>query len=76
MMTVTFFSRKLKGEITVSRPGAFYLYADFDGRHPGTIGQQLTEPDGNTIGYGGDDPAEFERIARRWYRRMIGETVA
>ena len=74
---VTFKSRKLGREIEISRPGSYYLYADTDGEHPGTLGAQICEGgtfSGNTIGYSGDDYDEFERICQSWYRAYIRNT--
>lgn len=61
--------RSRDGEAWVfTRPSGFYIYLDTSGTRPGTLGQQITERGGHTIGYEGDDPAEFARICRAWYR--------
>lgn len=69
-MKLTIKSRKLNCEITFSRPGKSYIFADLNGES-GTLGYQICEGGrtmGSTLSYDGDDQAEFEAICRRWYR--------
>ena len=68
-------SRKLDREITFSRPGSSYIYADINGQ-PGTLGQQICHGGGlmgSTMSYSGDDDEKFEKICRGWYRKYISE---
>lgn len=63
-------SRKLSKEITFSRPGSGYIYADLNGK-AGTLGVQLCKGGltmGSTLSYEGDSQEEFEKICRNWYR--------
>lgn len=72
-MELTIKSRKLNQEITFSRPGSHYIYASLNGQH-GTLGCQICDGGrtmGSTIGYSGDDQADFAKICRRWYRAFI-----
>lgn len=72
-MELTINSRKLEQEITFSRPGAGYIYADLNGE-PGTLGRQICQGGslmGSTVSYHGDDQAEFDRICRNWYRAYV-----
>lgn len=72
-MELTIKSRKLNSEITFTRPGSYYIYADLNGQ-PGTLGNQICDGGrtmGNTIGYRGDDQEQFEKICRRWYKAYI-----
>ena len=75
-MTYTFFSRKLGNEITFSVPGKSYVFIDWDGKHPGTLGQQICDGGmlrGNTITYDRErgTQAGFERICKNWFRRYL-----
>lgn len=66
-------SRKLGRVITFSRPGNFYIFADLNGK-AGTLGNQICHGGGvigSTIGYGGEDEKEFQKICRRWYRAYL-----
>lgn len=63
-------SRKLNKEITFSRPGSHYIYADINGKE-GTLGSQITHNGGSTIGYSGDSQEQFEKICRNWYRSYV-----
>jgi hypothetical protein len=68
-MEMTIKSRKLNKEVTFSRPGKSYIYADLNGQ-PGTLGNQICvggDTMGSTISYEGDDQAAFEAVCRRWY---------
>jgi len=61
---------KNHGQITFSRPGTYYIYADLNGKS-GTLGKQICnggETSGSTISYSGDDQVKFEEVCRRWYR--------
>jgi hypothetical protein len=72
-MIFTIKSRKLNKEITFSRPGSHYIYADLNGQ-PGTLGKQICEggsTGGWTLMYSGDDQGQFEKVCRRWYRAYI-----
>lgn len=69
-MELTIKSRKLNREITFSRPGSSYIFADLNGKS-GTMGNQICAGGstmGSTLSYDGDDQAEFDAICRRWYR--------
>lgn len=68
-------SRKLERTLTFSRPGNFYIFVDINGG-AGSLGRQICRGGyntGSTIGYDGDDEAEFARICRLWYRSFIRE---
>lgn len=72
-MTFSIKSKKLNREITFSRPGNHYIFADLNGQ-PGTLGKQICVGGGtmgSTISYSGDDDKEFARICRNWYRLYI-----
>lgn len=72
-MQITIKSRKLDQEITFSRPGGDYIYADLNGE-PGRLGKQICAGGrllGSTIGYSGDDEDEFATICRRWYKAYV-----
>lgn len=72
-MKLTIHSRKLGQEITFSRPSNHYIFANLNGKE-GTLGAQICQggsTGGSTIGYSGDDEAQFEAICRRWYRAYI-----
>lgn len=72
-MELTIKSRKLNSEITFSRPGSHYIYANINGQ-PGTLGNQICNGGrtmGSTIGYSGDDQEQFEKICRRWFKAYI-----
>ena len=72
-MQLTIKSRKLGKEITFSRPGNYYIYADLNGK-PGTLGNQICTSGhtmGGTIGYKGESQEQFEAICRRWYKAYI-----
>lgn len=69
-MKMTIVSKKLGREITFSRPGDYYIYADLNGQ-PGTLGKQICAGGstmGNTLGYQGDCQKDFEKVCRNWYR--------
>lgn len=73
MENCTIKSRKLNREITFSRPGKSYVFADLNGQ-PGTLGAQICEggsTSGNTITYDGESQDRFEAICRRWYRAYV-----
>lgn len=73
IMELTIKSRKLYAEITFSRPGGHYIFADLNGK-PGTLGNQICTGGrtmGNTLGYSGSDQEEFAKICRKWYRAYI-----
>lgn len=73
MRNLTIRSRILNREITFSRPGSYYIYADLNGQ-PGTLGQQICDGGGLaglTLGYDGEDQARFEKICRCWYRAYL-----
>lgn len=62
-------SRKLKKEVTFSRPGGYYIFVDLNGKS-GTLGVQICEHGstmGSTIGYGGESEVEFNAICRCWF---------
>ena len=66
-------SRKLDKEITFSRPGSYYIYADLNGQ-PGCLGRQICNGGslmGSTLGCSGDSQEQFEAICRRWYKAYI-----
>ena len=66
-------SRKLGKELTFSRPGSYYIYADLNGKS-GCLGRQLCNGGstmGSTLGCSGDSQAQFEAICRRWYNAYI-----
>ena len=69
-MTKTINSRVLGKEITFSRPGNSYIYADLNGQ-PGTLGNQLTKTGGSTIAYIGENEKVFSRICQNWYNLYI-----
>ncbi|GAB3235145.1 hypothetical protein [Pseudaeromonas pectinilytica] len=72
-MQLTIKSRKLGKEITFSRAGSYYIYADLNGQ-PGCLGRQICNGGslmGSTMGYSGDSQAQFEAICRRWYKAYI-----
>lgn len=72
-MNLTINSRKLGKEITFSRPGNQYIFADLNGKE-GALGTQICQggsTGGSTVGYDGDDDAQFKAICRRWYRAYI-----
>ena len=80
-MEYTIKSRKLKRDITFSRPGPYYIYVDLGGR-PGTLGSQICEKgrtmSGSCIGISGDHydaetQERFERVCRHWWRRYVAE---
>lgn len=62
-------SRKLKREVTFSRPSGYYIFVDLNGK-PGTLGQQICEGGstmGSPIGYSGESQIEFNAICRSWF---------
>lgn len=72
-MKLTINSRKLGRPVTFSRPGKYYVFADLNGQ-PGTLGKQICKGgwlSGSTISYSGDDPEQFERFCRRWFRSYL-----
>lgn len=72
-MKLTIKSRKLGKEITFSRPGNYYIYADLNDQ-PGLLGCQICNVGGlmgDTLGYKGDSQEQFEAICRRWYKAYI-----
>ena len=72
-MTLTINSRALNQEITFSRPGTSYVYADLNGQ-PGTLGRQICEAGrltGSTIVFAGDSANAFRAICVRWYRGYL-----
>lgn len=72
-MQFTIKSRKLNTEITFSRPGRGYIYADLNGKQ-GTLGNQICDRGylmGSTMSYHGDDQSEFESVCRSWYRAYL-----
>ena len=72
-MEFTIKSRKLNSEITFSRPGNHYIYADLNGQE-GTLGNQICDGGrtmGTTVGYSGDDQEQFEKICKRWHRAYV-----
>jgi hypothetical protein len=79
-MEYTIKSKKLKRQITFSRPGSHYIYVDLN-NHSGTLGQQLCkggELSGSTLGISGDnyDPEvqdQFERICKRWWKQYVAQ---
>ena len=74
-MRMTIKSRKLNREITFSRPGGEYIYADLNGRM-GTLGVQICDGGGtmgSTISYSGDSEDEFANICRKWWAANIRE---
>jgi hypothetical protein len=73
-MTYTIHSRTLRQRLTFSRPGRQYIYLDWGGGHPGTLGQQICERGGltgSTLTYGGEDEGAFAQICQRWYRAYL-----
>lgn len=72
-MRFTINSRKMGNQITFSRPGSLYIFADLNGK-PGTLGVQICSRGGTmggTIYYSGDDQKEFEAICRSWFRSYL-----
>lgn len=72
-MEFTIKSRKMNTDITFTRPGGEYIFADLNGQY-GTLGVQICDGGrtlGDTIGYSGNDQETFERICRHWYRAYI-----
>lgn len=73
-MEFTINSRKLNREITFSRPGSSYIYANLNGQ-PGTLGVQIRDSNRYTHSYEGEDHEGFEKICRRWYRAHVREEL-
>ena len=72
-MELTIKSQKLKRNITFSRPGSKYIFADLNGKD-GSLGKQICDGGyllGNTITYTGGDQQQFNEICRSWYRSYI-----
>lgn len=69
-MNLTIKSRKLGRDVTFSRPGSYYIFADLNGCE-GTLGTQITDNKGGTISFYGDDQEAFEKTCRRWYNSLI-----
>lgn len=72
-MKCSLYSRKLDQEITFSRPGSSYIYADTNGQS-GTLGRQICAGGylmGDTLSYDGDDQKVFESICRSWFKKYI-----
>ena len=66
-------SRKLKQDITFTRPGSDYIYVDMNGQ-PGTLGLQICSGGylaGSTVGYSGDDVDAFKKVCRNWWQKYI-----
>ena len=77
-MEYTIHSRRLKRDVTFSRPGKYYLYVDLGG-HPGTLGQQMCEYGklrGNTLYYEHDNIQAFTNICRRWWNAYLRRTAS
>lgn len=74
-MEMTIKSRRLKRDVTFSRPGSGYIFCDMG--HPplvGSLGAQICDGgriSGSTISYPGDDPEAFEAICRTWWRAYL-----
>ncbi len=73
-MELTINSRKLNREITFSRPGSYYIYANLNGQ-PGTLGEQIRDGNGYTHSYEGEDKEGFEKVCRRWYRAHVRDKL-
>lgn len=72
-MKFTIKSRKPGHDLEFSRPGEYYIYVDLNGKS-GSLGDQICDGGellGATIGFNGDDEANFERICRNWYRSYL-----
>jgi len=66
-------SRKLKKEITFSRPGHTYIYVNLNGK-PGTLGRQICDHgrlSGSTSSYRGEDIQQFRNICHKWWREYL-----
>ena len=75
-MEYTHHSRKLNLDITFSRPGSGYIYADLNGEQ-GTLGRQIChggEIMGPTISYRGDSYKRFAIICQKWARQYVSQT--
>jgi hypothetical protein len=72
-MKCTITSRKLGREVTFSRPGSMYTYADLNDQ-PGTLGRQICSGGrltGSTVTYRGDDESVFAAICRNWFQAYL-----
>jgi hypothetical protein len=79
-MEYTIKSKKLKRQITFSRPGSHYIYVDLN-NHSGTLGQQICkggELSGSTLGISGDNydsevQEAFERVCKLWWKQYVAQ---
>lgn len=80
-MEYTIKSRKLRRDITFSRPGSYYIYVDLVGQS-GTLGSQICEKgrtmSGSCLGISGDGyeletQKRFESVCKAWWRRYLAE---
>ena len=72
-MKTTLYSCKLDLEVTFSRPGSSYIYADTNGQS-GALGRQICVGGylmGDTLSYDGEDQKQFETICRNWFKKYI-----
>lgn len=72
-MDFTFYSRKLKRDITFSTNGTNYIFIDLNGQ-PGTLGNQICSGGslgGSTLMYTGDDFERFEWICKNWWKAYL-----
>jgi len=79
-MEYTIKSRKLKREVTFSRPGSYYIHVNLNGQ-PGCLGQQICKNgalSGSTLGILGDNydfelQEAFERVCKAWWKQYCAE---
>lgn len=65
------------GLVTFSRPQRYYVYIDFDGRHPGTLGRQICRGGnllGSTITFESDNATAFSRMCKKWWKQYLRNT--
>lgn len=77
-MKLTIKSKVLNTEITFSRPGKTYIFADINGKE-GTLGVQICKGGktaGGTLSYDGDDKAQFNKICRNWLKSYVRAEAA
>ena len=79
-MQFTIYSRKLKRDITFSRPSNYYIFVDLNGQS-GYLGQQICKQggfSGSCLGVSGDDydsdtQSRFERICKNWWKTYCAQ---
>jgi hypothetical protein len=79
-MEYTIKSRKLKREVTFSRPGSYYIHVNLNGQ-PGCLGQQICKNgalSGSCLGVsdGRNDQETqeaFERVCKAWWKNYCAQ---